>query len=81
MEKKVLKEIFEFIFGRKYYVNIIHTKGTSKYEACSFIFRTKDEAEEHKYKIGTTLSFQFIETISFRSYKEYGEDLKDKLHS
>ncbi len=71
MRTTVLKEIIAFIFGRKYYATIIRTKGVDKTEICSFIFRTKEDAEKHKRDIQTTLSFEYVETISFRSRKIY----------
>ena len=71
MNTTVLKEIIAFIFGRKYYANIIATKGTTRQEICSYIFATRQAAERHKRDIETTLSFQFIETISFRSRRVY----------
>ena len=69
----LLNEIISFLFGRKYYANVICTRGVEKYEICSLIFPTKEAAMEHKRTIETTLSFQFIETISFRSRFNYME--------
>lgn len=71
MKTTVLKEIIAFLFGRKYYANIVGTKGTGKMEICSYIFRTKEDADKHRDELLTTLSFHYIETISFRSRKEY----------
>lgn len=71
MQTTVLKEIIAFLFGRKYYANIVGTKGTDKMEICSYIFRTKKEADRHREALMGTLSFRYIETISFRSRKEY----------
>lgn len=71
MQTTVLKEIISFILGRKYYANIVATKGTDKTEICSYIFTSKEEANRHRDDLETTLSFLFIETISFRSRKEY----------
>nr|DAK08435.1 MAG TPA: hypothetical protein [Caudoviricetes sp.] len=71
MKTTVLKEIIAFLFGRKYYANIVGTKGTDKMEICSYIFRTKEAADKHRDGLLTTLSFRYIETISFRSRKEY----------
>lgn len=67
MNTTVLTEIVAFIFGRKYYANIIATKGVAKQEICSYIFASRQAAQRHRREIETTLSFQFIETISFRS--------------
>lgn len=71
MQTTVLQEVIAFIFGRKYYANIVGTKGVNKMELSSFIFRNKEEVEEHKEKLQATSSFFFIETISFRSRREY----------
>ena len=73
MNSTVLKEIIAFIFGRKYYANIINTRGTTKCEICSFIFTTKEAAEEHRKTIDGTMSFSYMETISFRSRIDYTE--------
>ena len=67
MNTTVLKEVIAFLFGRKYYANIILTKGTTKQEICSFIFANKQAAERHRQDIEKTLAFQYVETISFRS--------------
>lgn len=69
MYSTVLKEIMAFLLGRKYYANIIATRGTTNQEICSYIFATKEAAERHRDEIETTLSFRYIETISFRSRK------------
>ena len=69
MYSTVFNEILAFLFGRKYYANIIATKGVAKQEICSYIFATKEAAERHRDEIETTLSFRYIETISFRSRK------------
>ena len=68
MNSTVLKEIIAFLFGRKYYANIVATKGTTKQEICSYIFATKKKAaNRHRLEIETTLSFTFVETVTFRS--------------
>ncbi len=71
MNTTVFEEIVAFILGRKYYANIIATKGTARTEICATIFRTKEEAEQHKDEIAGTMSFLHVETVSFRSRKEY----------
>ena len=71
MQTTVLKEVIAFLFGRKYYANIVATKGTDKTELCSYIFKSEEEADKHRADLQTTLSFLFIETVSFRSRKEY----------
>ena len=67
MHTTVLNEIIAFLFGRKYYANIIATKGVAKQEICSYIFATREAAQRHRDEIETTLSFRYIETVSFRS--------------
>ncbi|MEG1644017.1 MAG: hypothetical protein RR293_07740 [Bacteroidales bacterium] len=71
MNTTVLKEIIAFLLGRKYYANIINTRGTNKCEITSFIFYSRAEAAEHKKTIESTISFLYIETISFRSRRNY----------
>lgn len=70
-EKSVLSIIWDFIFGQKYYANIIHTRGVEKYELSSFIFRNPAAAELHRRDIESTATYAFVETISFRSRKHY----------
>lgn len=67
----VLTEIVAFVLGRKYYANIIHTRGTNKCEVSSFIFRSKKEADAHRAALENNLSYKFVETVSFRSRREY----------
>ena len=67
----VLQLIIAHILGNKYYANIINTKGTDKCEISCFIHRTKEEADRHRREIEETRSFLYIETISFRSRKNY----------
>ena len=67
----VLTEIMAFLFGRKYYANIIHTRGTNKCEVSSFIFRSKKEANQHRAALENNLSYKFVETVSFRSRHDY----------
>lgn len=67
----VLTEIVAFLLGRKYYANIIHTRGTNKCEVSSFIFRSKKEADLHRAALRDNLSYKFVETVSFRSRHDY----------
>jgi hypothetical protein len=71
MEETLLTKIIDFLFGKKYYANIINTRGTDKCEITSFIHRTKAAAEKHRRDIEATMSYLYIETISFRSRKDY----------
>lgn len=70
-KETVLQAIVAHLFGHKYYANIINTRGTNKCEVTSFIHRSKEEAEQHRREIETTRSFIYVETISFRSRKDY----------
>ncbi len=67
----LLNLILNHIFGRKYYANIINTRGTDRCEICCFIFHNRQEAEDHRRSLNDNRSFMYIETISFRSRKEY----------
>ena len=70
-QETVLQSIIAHIFGHKYYVNIINTKGTDKCETTSFIHHSKEEAERHRLQIESTRSFIYVETVTFRSRKAY----------
>ena len=71
MNETVLQAIIAHIFGHKYYVNIINTKGTDRCETTSYIHPTRESAEKHRREIESTSSFLWIETVSFRSRKVY----------
>jgi len=75
MQTTVLQAIVAFIYGNRYYANIVNTRGTAKFEVASFIFNTREEAESHRQTLETTRSYQFVETISFRSRKIYGQPI------
>lgn len=66
----ILQSIIAMIFGRKYWANIINTRGTAKCEISCFIFETKEQANEHARSLDTNRSFGFVETISFRSSRQ-----------
>lgn len=73
MNYSVLQAIVAFIFGHKYYANIVNTRGTDRFEVASFIFLTKEDAIRHRRSLDTTRSYQYVETISFRSRMVYGK--------
>lgn len=73
MNYSVLQAIVAFIFGHKYYANIVNTIGTDRFELASFIFLTKEEAIRHRRSLDTTRSYQYVETVSFRSRMVYGK--------
>ncbi len=70
--KTVLSAIVEFLLGKKYYANIINSAGTVNCEISSFIFESRKDAEKHRQEINSTRSYQWVETVSFRSRNEFG---------
>ena len=68
---RVYNEICDFLFGRRYWANIVRTRGTGDADLGSFIFRSKAAADAHHTQIDTTLSYTWVETVCFRSRKEY----------
>lgn len=56
---------------RTYYANIVRTRGTAVAEICSFIFLTREDAENHRDSLTANRTFQFVETITFNSTKDY----------
>lgn len=68
---KLLKDIFHYVFGYRYYVNIVNTIGTDIVETTSFIHPTRQAAREHARQIAATRSFIYIETVSFWSRNFY----------
>lgn len=70
--------IIAFLFGHKYYANIVNTRGTDRFELASFIFRTRQEAEQHRQRLATTRSYEYVETISFRSRHQFGKQINLK---
>lgn len=72
----ILKAIAEFLLGRKYYANIINTKGTDRCEISSIIFTSKEDAMRHRIRLSSTYSYQWVETISFRSRLDYDSTIK-----
>lgn len=72
MEKTIIQRVISFLFGIRYYINIVCTKGIGKYEACSFIFTNKEDAMRHKRDLQLhNMSFVYVETVSFRSQLVY----------
>lgn len=66
-----MKKLFHKLFGKRYYANVINVVGTDNFEICSRIFSSKEQAEEHRIRLSTTISYEWIETIHFRSRKSY----------
>ena len=72
----LLEAIVAFVIGHKYYANIVHTRGTDIFEVSSYIFRTRKQAELHRKSLESTRSYQYVETVSFRSRLPYGKEIK-----
>ena len=60
--KKTLHEIHNFLFGRVYYAVIVGEAGSGNRYA---------SAEAHRHRIEATRAFIYIETVKFRSRKNY----------
>ncbi len=71
MRKNLIQEIINFLFGKKYYANIVNVVGTTQNDICSYIFKTKWEASKHRSELTKTKTFIFVETVSFRSHIDY----------
>ena len=72
--KKILErinDIIEVILGKKYYVCVLNQVGTPKYHVNSVMFRTKEEVKAYRDGLMNNRSYQYIETVSFRSHKDY----------
>lgn len=71
MKKSVIELIGECLLGKRYYACIVNTRGTSKCEMVSYIFDDPGEVERYKQGLLDNRSYQWVETITFRSRKEY----------
>ena len=71
MEKSLIQRILEYFFGFRYFANIINVRGTDRCEITCFIVRSREDAQKHAESVRSTLSFDFIETVSFRSHRVY----------
>lgn len=68
MNTTIFNEILAFLFGRKYWLNVIQTRGTTNQEFTSFIFTSKKAAHEHRDMLkNESTTFRYIETLSVRS--------------
>ena len=67
----IIQSIIALVLGQKYWANIINTRGTDRCELCCFIFTTREDAEQHRRDLDANASFLFVETVSFRSRKQY----------
>lgn len=68
---ELIEKILEHLFGHKYYANIVNMTGTDGFILASYIFRTKEEADKERNKLLANASYRWIETVSFRSRKNY----------
>ncbi len=68
---KGIHRIWERLAGHKYYANIINMRGTLTAELSCHIFATKGEADEHRRRLWGNSSYQWIETVTFRSRTRY----------
>lgn len=70
-QRNLLEVIVAFVLGEKYYCNIYNRRGTMMCEISSYIFPSRAAADEHRKEMEGTVTFQFVETISFRSRNKY----------
>jgi len=69
----IIQSILAMLLGQQYWANIINTRGTDRCELCCYIFTTKEDAEQHRRDLESTASFMFVETVSFRSRRQYNK--------
>ena len=67
----IIQAILALVLGNKYWANIINTRGTDRCELSCFIFTTREDAERHRRDLEANASFLYIETVSFRSRRQY----------
>lgn len=78
-DKSILSAIAELILGRKYWANIINTRGVIRPEISSRIFTSREAADRHRQELATTLSYEHVEIISFRSRHDYSDMTNQKI--
>ena len=69
MRKSVIELIGECLLGKRYYACVVNTRGTSKCEMACYIFDDREAVERYKRGLMDNLSYQWVETITFRSSK------------
>jgi transposase-like protein len=69
----IIQSILAMLLGQQYWANIINTRGTDRCELCCYIFTTKEDAEQHRRDLESTASFMYVETVSFRSRRQYSK--------
>lgn len=70
-QRSLLRLITEFILGRKYWANVTYTRGVDEAGLSYHIFSSRQQAREHARSLSTNRSYGFVETVSFRSRKQY----------
>lgn len=69
----IIQSIIALVLGQQYWANIINTRGTDRCEIACFIFTTRDDADKHRRDLEHNASFMWVETVSFRSRKQYAK--------
>jgi len=59
--------LLDYLFGPRYWANIVRTRGTDRVEICSYIFRTRADARAHQTTLESLRSYDYLATISFRT--------------
>lgn len=75
MKESILQRVIAVFIGHKYWCNIVNVVGTDRHEMTSYIFSQKSDADAHRKRINSTLSFEYVETISFRSRHHYKSNI------
>lgn len=81
---KLIKEILNLLLGYKYRAVILKDCGVERYWICSYVFedtpagnaRLKDYLDELERSV---IAHTHYETVSFRSRREYGGILQEKI--
>ena len=81
---KLIKEILNLLLGYKYRAVILKDRGVERYWICSYVFedtpagnaRLKDYLDELERSV---IAHTHYETVSFRSRREYGGILQEKI--
>ena len=69
MQTTLLNEIISFIFGRKYYLVVENTVGTTEIWVDSRIYPSKEKAMEQLKELEHNRSYRPVCIVSFRSRK------------
>lgn len=71
MRISLLHLIIDHLFGHRYYVNIYNRRGTAQICISANLHYTLSAAKAEAAQ--PNASFLFIETVSFRSHKNYAQ--------